>query len=171
MQLDIPRSSNDESILIWDIPIGWPWAKVGLDLFGLLATATTDFAPLLYYRYKDDHHSKRTSVPGLSRPPYTVTNQGLEVRVPKKLALESEFLLPLNYRSFEGDTVGGVYAIRIQIVKSTELEGFDGWQRVIAFKLPISQPLNISRVEYKFEKGYSVSVGLYIVPESELWSR
>lgn len=111
LQLEILRSSNDESIFVWDIPIGWAWAKPGLDLFGLLATATTDFGTLLYHRYEDDHHSMRRNVPGLSRPPYTVTNQGLEVRVPKKLAMEPDFLLPLNYRSFEGDTVRGVYAI------------------------------------------------------------
>ena len=69
LQLEILKSSNNESIFVWDIPIDWPWAESGLDHFGLLATATTDFAPLLYYRHKDNHHSKRKKVPRLSRPP------------------------------------------------------------------------------------------------------
>lgn len=56
-------------------------------------------------------------------------------------------------------------------MKSKEPEEFVGWQRVIASS--DYWALKSSQVEYKFENGngYNASVGLYIVPESELWSR
>jgi hypothetical protein len=88
-QLEVLRSTNDESVFVWDVPVGWPRAPARSPLSGLLATDINDFGPQLYLRYKSQDFTIHKKVPGISRPPYSVTNQGLELRIPKKLASKS----------------------------------------------------------------------------------
>lgn len=163
LQLEVLRSTNDESVFIWDFPAVWPWAQARPPLSGLLAMETTDFGPLLYLRNKDNHDHMQRKVPGVNRPPYTVTNQGLELGVPKQLALKSEVFLALNYRSFKDKAVEGVYAILLQKVESQE---YDGWQRSIPRALSKTLP-RLRAVGYEDAN----SVDLFIAPESWLWSR
>lgn len=175
LQLEILRSSNDESMFVWDILKGSEPLDQSVGGFGLLSKQTADFTHHHYHHHKSDQFSWR--VWGLSRPPYTVTNQGLEFRVPKYLASKSEFLLPLNYRCSrpgQSDKIKGLYAILIRKVRSgQQFQGFEGWERVIV-RPPMVPPEWLSttvHVTYDLESGPLISQGLYIVPESELWTR
>lgn len=165
LQLEILRSTNDESVFLWDVPLAWPWTpQLSSPTSGLLAERRTHFGPGLYLRYKSQQFSQHRKVSAVSRPPYTITNQGLEFRVPKRLASRQEFYLPLNYRYFKDNVFEGVYAILVRRMESQE----DIWQRYFPSPMPATLP-KLPRVEY--DKTCGPSRGLFVAPESWLWSR
>lgn len=137
LQLEIIRSTNDESVFAWAPDRSEFQRRKDFTSFGLLRHDTNDFGQLLHLPRKFDMMRKPLDmgVPGVSRPPYTITNQGLELRVPKRLASQRDFYLPLNYRYFdENGLVRGVYAIQLQQNRArhrSELPGEDHWDRYI----------------------------------------
>lgn len=76
LQRKILKSSRDESIFLWDLP--WPSNAY----HGMLAESIVSFGS----HGRGHTHSKDFSkILGLARPPYSVTNQGLQFHIPRNL--------------------------------------------------------------------------------------
>ena len=119
LQQEIIRSSNDESIFVWETISGLYETKLP---GAILADTPAEFRSARFgvHGYNQLKYSK---IPGLRRAPFAITNQGLEFRVPKIFTNRSHFLLPLNCL-YRGDDFGGAYAILLI------REGFEGvWLR------------------------------------------
>jgi hypothetical protein len=105
LQLEIIRTSSDESVFVWDRPsIPFHYATTTT----LLATEMTAYS----HRTSSTIESYRW-MPGIQRPPYHITNQGLELRVPHELSMNEDFLLPLLVPHFESHVLLGAYAIML----------------------------------------------------------
>ncbi|KAF7502245.1 hypothetical protein GJ744_006300 [Endocarpon pusillum] len=149
LQLEIIRSSNDESVFVW--PSG------DRRHMGLIAHHPWKFASK--YSTQKGEFSK---IKGLQRPPYAITNQGLQLRVPAKLSERSSFLLPLNCQHYEGAELKGAYAIPIHEDVSSGI-----WVRSGPRLSPkdIPQDGSVYRLDdFEFN-------GLFIVPTASVWSR
>jgi hypothetical protein len=152
LQMDLVGSTNDESLFIWYIP--------GYDGDGRTElTAGLSAARKRYWRsIFQPHRHEFSHIKYISRPGYSITNQGLELVVPEDLIRKESFLLPLNCRHFEGETLKGAYAIRLRKTGSM-------WVRVLSGSHVKDFPTNSDDV-YCFHKS-----GLYIVPIAWVWSR
>ena len=100
--LEILRSTDDESIFVWTR--AWKHQSCLLpsnpDAYGFLP---------------NKHHLDYTRFLGVHRPPYTVTNKGLEIRVPAALTIRPSFLLPLNCRRVgEDEKMRLVYTLALE---------------------------------------------------------
>ena len=144
LQAEIIRSSNDESVFIWESP-----RYMGLGgVKGLMPNSAK-----AYKFDHSEHHPNFNKIPGRARPPYSITNQGVELCVPKGLSLQQNFLFPLNC-THRG---GGAYTIKLSKINS---EG--SWQRSLDPELKDPKL-----------KGSAHHLGgsLFIVPIDRVWSR
>lgn len=149
LQLEIIRSSNDESVFVWQ--------NGRTNRMGLIARSPWKFASK--YSTQKGEFSK---IEGLQRPPYAITNQGLQLRVPAKLPERSRFLLPLNCQHYEGAELKGAYAILLQKIVSSGI-----WVRYAPRRYPIGIPQDGS--VYCVDD--NIFYGLFIVPTAWVWSR
>ena len=149
LQYEIIRSSNDESIFVWDI------GPVDSTCFG----GVLAYAPYLFKTLHSQHDERLAygKLKRVSRAPFAITNQGLEFRVPKRLAQKDRFLLPLNCHCYEAQQhVRGAFAISLSI------NNIDGvWERIF-------EPfLGGDMANFR----YSDTSSLYVVPADWVWSR
>jgi hypothetical protein len=151
LQKEIIRSSNDESIFVWDTgPV------LERHPGRVLADSPHDFRTS--YLQREDR-GKYGRLHGISRAPFAITNQGLEFRVPKRLALKSSFLLPLNCLCYrDRNHIRGAFAISLRSIDSGSV-----WERVFA---PLPPPHD-KMANYR----YSGPSSLYVVPIDWVWSR
>jgi hypothetical protein len=103
LQEEIIRSSSDESIFAWG-----SWDEHITLVRGVLCPSMS-----LFGEHHIAHPDNFNNVRFVARSSYSITNQGLEFRVPKSLSCRSEFLLPLNCKYYRDGTVIGAYAIRL----------------------------------------------------------
>ena len=100
---------------------------------------------------------ERCAYLGISRPPFVITNQGLEFRVPKRLAEKGSFLLPLSCLCYrDRQHIIGAFAIHVHKMDSGSV-----WKRVFS---DISQD---GMENFR----YSATSSLYVVPVDWVWSR
>lgn len=152
LQMELVSSTNDESLFAWHIPGYDEYGKLELTK-GLLATRRWSWGSIL-----QPNRHEFSPIEEISRPRYSITNQGLELIVPEELARESTFLLPLNCRHYERETLKGVYAIHLQKQGSI-------WLRVLSGRRGKVFSTSTDDV-YRFPE-----CGLYIVPVARVWSR
>ena len=99
-------------------------------------------------------------VTGTYRAPYSVKNKGLEFRIPTNLAEQDTILLPLNCGVYRKDLpTSCVYAIPLSHDADT-----GDWIRISAYEYE-------ARFEREKEVFSTKPQGLYIVDQTELWSR
>lgn len=148
LQMEIIRTSNDESIFVWDKDMGHTVAK-----WGVLSTQIRDFS----------HWQKSAAewTTDIRRPPYSITNQGLEIRIPKHLAEVEEFLLPLDCPCVEEGTLIGAYAIMLSQRSDTGL-----WSRIF----PSPRDIFVEELGNSVRRLHATS-GLFVVPFEWVWSR
>ena len=87
LQLEIIRNSDDESVFAWTVPGDMRHYRIE----GMLAPWPTWFASCGDIR-------EDTS----TRPPYSMTNKGLEFRIPAYSSPQESITVPLNCRKFDG---------------------------------------------------------------------
>jgi hypothetical protein len=153
LQRKILKLSGDESIFLWDLP----WSSD--NVHGLLAESISSFGSQSTERPGLDLTFSK--IPGLTRPPYLVTNQGLQIHVPKDLAEKQEILLPLGCQYVQQNGARHAYAIRLERIS------YEGrWARIFyedwSDRLP---PLGVD------VERVSASFGLFLVPVDWVWSR
>jgi hypothetical protein len=162
---EIVRSSNDESAFLWDHYINHQ--------SGILSVNPWLGPSWRFEASEDAQPGECSSFEGITRPPYAVTNQGLELRVPKALAQKSEFLLPLNCVHYERGAHArrpfknkwadprGAYAIRL-----TKDKDGGGWRR--SFFQSWSEGLpELNGQVFRLPD----SNALFIVPRAWVWNR
>jgi hypothetical protein len=156
LQGEIIRSSNDESILLWD----------KRNFFRLvpgrvLADAPEQFLWEVPWEERDGRH-RYSGILGMSRPPFSITNQGLEFRVPTRLSRKGHFLLPLNC-CYGVNGQDRAYAILLQKRSAESL-----WERVFDrnanSRLEFLNDARIDRLSYS-------SGSIWVVPIEWVWSR
>lgn len=164
-QLEIIRSTHDESIFAGDLDhVSSPIVGRAHISRGLLDHDIQCFRRTK--RYLDIRDGLDMDPVEIGRPPYTVTNQGLELRVPTRLAEKDVFFWPLNCRLSQKG-FSGVLAIVLGMKLADPDSEPDTWYRKFYKWLPQTLP-KLPAVEY--EDG-SFSAGVYIAPERWLWSR
>lgn len=101
------KTSNNESIFLWDLPRRY------LTHHGLLAGSIKTFGHHAAGQYGAEQWFSK--IRSLARPPYLMTNQGLQFHIPQDLAQKQEILLPLycQYRGKHG-VIESAYAIRLE---------------------------------------------------------
>ena len=140
--LEILRNTDDESIFAWDTPSSLNSGKYLLPL-----------TPDGYGKQVAKDGGEFFGILGVHRPPYTVTNKGLEMRVPAALINSNWVLLPLNCQHVSENGMRRAYAVVLQ--RSTYR---DEW-----FRIRHSHPGNIGVVH--------ISETLYSVSRDLVWSR
>jgi hypothetical protein len=155
LQRKIIKSSSDESIFLWDLQ--WPSNAY----HGLLAESIANFGFPSHPQDRRFNKKEFSKVRGLARPPYLVTNQGLQFHVPKELARKQEILLPLNCQHFSGDVLKGAYAIRLEKINE---EG--KWARIFSQDWSDWLP-QLNGTVHRLSR----SSDLFIVPAKWIWSR
>jgi hypothetical protein len=149
LQLEILKSSDDESILAWEFVFNDGRAVLPIPgLAGVLAMDPLCFAPL-------EQGTKLKLVAGIHRFPYSVTNKGLEFRISTILAEEDTILLPLNCSVQHKDLQVFVYAIPLSHNITT-----GDWMRI-----------STSEYERRLSSEREKIQAIYLVPQTELWSR
>ena len=155
LQEEIIRSSNDESIFVWDADPTFS-GRSGRVLAGSLL----DFESS-YVQYNNT--GTYSKLYGISRAPFAITNQGLEFRVPKKLARKGRFLLPLNCLCYR-DThhIRGAFAILICLYEPESV-----WERFFQWSgyVPSWHTAELENLRY------NATSSLYVVPVDWVWSR
>ena len=155
LQLEILKSSDDESIFAWDFVDneGTAVPFTSGRSTGVLAVEPLSFVPL-------PQGTEFQLVIRTYRAPYSVTNKGLEFRVPVNVADKVAMLLPLNCSvHHKGLETGSVCAI--PILRNT-ITG--DWSRISAYGYALS-------FKSESETFLANSQGLYVVPQTKLWSR
>lgn len=107
LQRKILKTSNDEAIFLWDL------SGPSLSYHAILADSASSFGHYSGVRLDSERYISR--IYGLARPPYLMTNQGLQFHIPKDLAQKREILSPLNCQyNFTGGEMESAYAIRFE---------------------------------------------------------
>ena len=102
--LEILRNTDDESVFAWYTPSSI------IDLEISLLPSTPD----AYGKLAVNDSRDFSTMPWMQRPPYTVTNKGLEMRVPTALIISNSVLLPLNCYLVSENGTRRAYAVVLQ---------------------------------------------------------
>lgn len=176
LQEEVIRSSNDESIFLWR---KFSYRYGGERYTGrILADSPRKFDTVVG---RNDSREEGSKIPGLNRPPFSISNQGLEFRVPARLLRGAQsIILPFNSRCFVGGVLKGAYAIQLEKDSSEGL-----WVRKPSdgslIHRDVSEPFRYKKStseHLQYLPGLVERVGdlkhtldLYVVPIGWVWSR